>query len=46
MTYLRYCSFKNGEVIGLNPEDFVSRALYRRGPIGFTAVSCTAIFDE
>lgn len=31
---------------GLTPEDLVSRVLYRRGSIGFTDISYTAIFDE
>ena len=31
---------------GLNPEDLVSRALYRRGPTGFTGISYTEIFDK
>ena len=44
--YLWYCSFRNGEVNGLTPEGLVSRALYRRDPIGFTGISCTAIFHE
>ena len=42
MMYRRYCSFRKLEENGLTPEDLVSIALYRRGPMGFTGISCTA----
>ena len=45
MMYLRHCSFRNGEVNGLTPEDLVSRALYHRGPIGSTVISYFVMYD-
>ena len=46
MMYLRYSGFRKGEVNGLTPEDLASKILYRRCPVGFAGISCTAIFDE
>ena len=46
MMYLRYSGFRKGEVNGLTPEDLASKTLYRRCPVGFAGISCTAIFDE
>ena len=44
MMYLRYGTFRKQK--GNRPEDLVSRALYRRGPIGFTGILYAAIFDD
>ena len=46
MMYLRYSASRKGEVNGLTPEDLASKTLYRRCPVGFAGLSCTAIFDE
>ena len=46
MMYLRYSGLRNREVNGLTPVDLASKALYRRYPVGFAGISCTAIFDE
>ena len=46
MMYLRYSGFRKREVNGLNLEDQASKTLYRRCPVGFAGISCTAIFDE
>ena len=46
MMYLRYSGFRKREVNGLTLEDQASKTLYRRCPVGFAGISCTAIFDE
>ena len=38
--------FQKRKMNGLNLEDLVSRALYRRGPIGVAGISCVETFED
>ena len=46
MIYLKYSSFRKGELNGLNLQDLVSRALCTRGAKGFTGISYIEMYDE
>ena len=46
MMYLKYSSFRKGELNGLNLQDLVSRALCTRGAKGFTGISYIEMYDE